>query len=138
MYLKQLFFIILLNSLFINTLYADVGQTNNLELQELMKQGVELIDIRRPEEWKQTGVVKGSHLLTFFDKKGNYNIQKWLNSFNQIVKKNKAFVLICRTGNRTGMVTNFLDKKLHYKQVNHLAKGISYWIKSGHNVVQPN
>jgi len=95
MYLKQLFFIILLNSLFINTLYADVGQTNNLELQELMKQGVELIDIRRPEEWKQTGVVKGSHLLTFFDKKGNYNIQKWLNSFNQIVKKNKAFVLIC-------------------------------------------
>lgn len=135
---KRILFFFFFNTLFISYVFADVGQTSNLQLKEMMQQGVELIDIRRPEEWKQTGVVKGSHLLTFFDKKGNYDIEKWLNSFNKVVSKNKPFVLICRTGNRTGMLSNFLDRKLHYKQVNHLSKGISNWIKSGNKVVNPN
>ena len=123
--------------LLVTNLYAEVGQTSNMQLQQLMQQGVKLIDIRRPEEWKQTGVVKGSHLLTFFDKKGNYNVKKWLNDFDRIVARDEPFVLICRTGNRTGLVSRFLDKKLKYKGVNHLAKGITDWIKKGNKVVKP-
>jgi len=138
MFFKQLLSILVLNIFIVMNIYADVGQTTNQQLEKMMQQDVALIDIRRPEEWKQTGVVKGSHLITFFDKKGNYNIEKWLNDFNKIVNKNQAFILICRTGNRTGMVSNFLDKKLHYKQVNHLSKGISNWIKTGNRVVKPN
>jgi rhodanese-related sulfurtransferase len=137
MYFKQFLLIFFFNVWFINSVFADVGQTSNLQLKEMMLQGVELIDIRRAEEWKQTGVVRGSHLLTFFDKKGNYDVKKWLASLDKIVDKNKPFILICRTGNRTGMVSNFLDKKLHYKQVNHLSKGITNWIKSGYAVVKP-
>ena len=136
MYFKKILLIFFFNTWFLNSVFADVGQTTNLQLKEMMLQGVELIDIRRAEEWKQTGVVKGSHLLTFFDKKGNYNIKQWIDSFDKIVKKDKPFVLICRTGNRTGMVSNFLDKQLRYKQVNHLSKGISNWIKSGYTVVK--
>ena len=134
---KRFLLTFILNALLIGIVFADVGQASNNQLKEMMQQGVTLIDIRRPEEWKQTGVVKGSHLMTFFDKKGNYNIEKWLNSFEKIVEKNEPFVLICRTGNRTGMVSKFLDNKLHFRKVNHLSKGISSWMRAGNQVVKP-
>jgi len=40
---------------------------NNEQLKTLLEQGVPMYDIRRPEEWRQTGVVAGSRLLTFVD-----------------------------------------------------------------------
>jgi rhodanese-related sulfurtransferase len=134
---KRFLLTCILNTLLTGIVFAEVGQTSNDQLKKMMQQGVTLIDIRRPEEWKQTGVVKGSHLMTFFDKKGNYNIEKWLNSFEKIVEKNEPFVLICRTGNRTGMVSKFLDNKLHFRKVNHLSKGISSWMRAGNQVVKP-
>ena len=43
---------------------------NNEQLKTLLKQGTPIYDIRRPEEWRQTGVVEGSQLLTFVDNGG--------------------------------------------------------------------
>ena len=43
---------------------------DNQQLKTMLNEGVTIIDIRRPEEWKQTGVVKGSQRLTSFDKGG--------------------------------------------------------------------
>src|SRR5210317_2107696 len=46
---------------------------NNLDnghLKTLLEQGVPIYDIRRPEEWRQTGVIEGSRLLTFVDAGG--------------------------------------------------------------------
>ncbi len=134
---KIFLFASFLNVYLISIVFADVGQISNKQLMEKMQLGITLIDIRRPEEWKQTGVVKGSLLMTFFDKKGNYNIDKWLHGFKRVVKKDQPFILICRTGRRTGMVSGFLDRKLNYRQVNHLSKGIKNWIQFGNKVVKP-
>jgi len=38
----------------------------NAKLKELLGQGVLLVDIRREEEWQQTGIVEGSKTITFF------------------------------------------------------------------------
>ena len=43
---------------------------NNSELKALLAQGVPLYDVRRPEEWRQTGVVEGRHKLTYVDAAG--------------------------------------------------------------------
>ena len=43
---------------------------NNEELKKLLADGVKIYDIRRPGEWKQTGVVEGSRLLTLFTNRG--------------------------------------------------------------------
>jgi len=116
---------------------AGFEQLDNQQVQEKLTHGIPIIDIRRPEEWKQTGIVEGSHLITFFDKKGNYDVQKWLNQLEKIAGKNDEFILICRTGNRTGMVGKFLDKKLGFKKVAHATRGITAWIRSGHKVTKP-
>ncbi|MCK5697690.1 MAG: rhodanese-like domain-containing protein [Gammaproteobacteria bacterium] len=133
---KLSFIIALFVTIFsLSNVSAEVGQLNNDQLKQLMAEGVPLIDIRTAGEWKETGIVKGSHLLTFFDERGKYNMDKWLSDLSKITTKNKKFILICRSGNRTGQISQFLDKKLDYKQVNHLQRGIINWIKAGDKVV---
>ena len=67
--------------------FAEVKEANNQEIMSLMQSGVPIIDIRRAEEWSDTGVIKQSNLLTFFDKQGNHNIDKWLPELKKIEKR---------------------------------------------------
>ncbi len=131
---KMLFFLLLLTALPVS---ATVTNIDNAALEQLIAEGVPVIDIRRAEEWQQTGVVKGSHLITFFDKKGHYDVAAWLNKLAPIAGKDQPFILICRTGNRTGTVSNFLDRKLGYTKVYNVQKGITDWIAKGKPVVKP-
>ena len=119
-------------------LHAQVSNIDNDELMRLMAQGVPVIDVRRPEEWVQTGVVEGSHLLTFFDKQGRYDLDKWMAEFSRIAGPEDPFILICRTGSRTGTIGRFLDQRLNYRQVHHVARGITHWIRQGHTTVNPH
>ena len=127
--------LVLATLFFTSSVSAEVGQLTNSQLKQLLAEGVPIIDIRRAEEWRSTGVVEDSHLLTFFDARGRYNMEKWLAELDKITNKDEKFILICRSGNRTGQVSNFLDKKLGYQQVYHLQRGIKNWIKAGDKVV---
>lgn len=128
--------ILLFVSLFISTFaFAEVVNLTNVQMKELIAENVPVIDIRRSDEWKSTGIVKGSKLMTFFDARGNYNLDKWLAELNKVAGKNDKFILICRSGNRTGQISNYLDKKLGYTKVYHLKDGIKSWIKAGDKVV---
>ncbi len=103
------------------------------QVEALQKQGKALIiDVRTPEEWRQTGVIPGSKPLQFFDKDGNAQTQTWLSQFDKLRKSpDQPVVLVCRSGHRSGLVGNFLTKKLGLKNINHLSTGIKSWIKSG-------
>jgi len=136
--LKFLLAIVVLTFVVASPVFAEVGQLSNVELKQLIDKKIPIIDIRRQEEWKSTGVIEGSHKLTFFDARGNYNLNKWLSDLDKIAGKDEPFILICRSGNRTGQVSAFLDKKLGYKQVSHLKNGIKKWIKAGDKVVRVN
>ena len=108
---------------------------NNSQLKELMKKGVKVFDIRRPEEWKKTGVVKGSHLLTFFDQRGRQN-PEFLDKFGKLVKKTDEVILICRTGNRTDVLSRGLSEQVGYKGISNVKHGITHWIKKGNPIVK--
>lgn len=91
-----------------------------------------LIDIRRASEWQYTGIIEGSHLLTFFNEYGEYDLEKWLEDFEKCVpSKETPFVLICAHANRTLDVGLFLLNKLNYSQACHLQGGIVNWIQEG-------
>ena len=95
----------------------------------LSNKNLTIIDIRTKPEWIETGVVRNSHLITFFDEKGSYNIPKFMDELSKVVKKDEAFAIICRTGSRTRLVSNFLDKN-GYKVINLLG-GIIYAKSTG-------
>lgn len=116
------------------------GTTLMAELQQVWatpsfaNKKMKTIDIRTPAEWKETGIVKGSYTIMFFDEQGNYNIEHFLTQLNMAVKKDEPFAIICRTGSRTTMVGQFLGNKLGYKVIN-LKGGIMKMMQEGYKTV---
>jgi len=97
--------------------------------------GKVLVDIRRIEEWQVTGIIAGSHRLTFFDAAGNADPASWLRSLAQIARSEDDLVLICRSDHRTGVLLEFLHTQTEYRQARHLAGGILGWLEKGLPVV---
>lgn len=108
---------------------------SNEQLQQLLEQGVVLVDIRRQEEWQQTGIVEGSKTLTFFDKQGRIN-PDFAPQFTALVTAEQPVMLICRTGNRTRAVSQALVKQLGYKNVMNVTNGIHGWLAEKRKVVK--
>lgn len=128
---------ILLLFLFSFYAYGEFINLNPAGLQQKIDQGIVVIDIRTPPEWQELGVVPTSRKIMFFDEKGGYDVQRWINKLSIHIKdKDQPFVLVCRSGNRTGTVGNFLSKKLGFKEVYHLQDGIKSWIKEKREVTK--
>jgi len=108
---------------------AAVIDIDNGELAKLMAAGVPLIDIRTSPEWQQTGIVPGSRLLTFFDERGNADPRSWLEKARTIGKPGDPVIVICRTGNRTKALSQFLSDQAGYAKVYNVKNGIAAWGK---------
>ena len=93
---------------------AEVLDIDNAELARLVAGGVALIDIRTEGEWKESGIVPGSHLITLFDEKGRADPPAWLAKVKAVAKPEQPVILICRTGNRTKPGTQFLSQQAGY------------------------
>ena len=129
--------ILIINVLVASFAFSDVIEIGNIELKSLLQKNIPLIDIRRKDEWKSTGVVENSILMTFFDKNGKANTNEWLKELNKIANKNDPVILICRTGRRTGIISKFLSEKVGYRLIYDVTDGITDWIKKGNTVVNP-
>lgn len=68
----------------------------------------QLIDVRTPPEWKQTGVARNATMINMIHPQG---AQGFLNDVLQKVGGDRTapIALICRTGNRTTQVQKFLQ-----------------------------
>ena len=129
--------ILIINVLVASFAFSDVIEIGNIELKSLLQKKIPLIDIRRKDEWKSTGIVKNSILMTFFDKNGKANTNEWLKELNKIANKNDPVILICRTGRRTGIISKFLSEIVGYRLIYDVTDGITDWIKKGNTVVNP-
>ena len=110
---------------------ADVQPADNDKIISLMKQGVPLIDIRTNSEWQNTGIIKNSKLLTFFDKDGKSDVKSWMNKLREMAKKDQPIIIICRSGRRSGIVSDMLVNEENYSEVYNANSGIMAWINSG-------
>ena len=129
--------ILIINLLVAPFAFPDVIEIGNIELKSLLQKKIPLIDIRRKDEWKSTGIVENSILMTFFDKNGKANTNEWLKELTKIANKNDPVILICRTGRRTGIISKFLSEKVGYRLIYDVTDGITDWIKKGNTVVNP-
>ena len=111
------------------------GNVNNAELQMMLQQNIPIYDVRRPEEWRQTGVIAGSKLLTFVDASGRLQ-PDFVERFTTAIDKNDPVILICRTGNRTSTLARLLVEQLGYTQVFNVRDGITRWISDDRPVTR--
>jgi len=112
--------------------YENIG---NGQLKALLARGVKIVDLRRAEEWKQTGVVKGSELLTAFDGRGQFN-RAFPAAFTSYAAPEEEVILICRTGSRSAGIANMLAEQANYTKVYNVTNGIEKWLKDGNPVVR--
>ncbi len=109
---------------------APYANINYAQLVDLLNRGGLLIDIRRPEEWRQTGVIKGSRLITLFDRNGR--VQR--SFFDKLVQvaphPDQPVAVICRTGHRSRAGSQIL-RELGYRRVYNVSNGITGWIRQG-------
>ena len=108
---------------------------DNEQLQTMLEQGTPIYDIRRPEEWHQTGVVADSQLLTFMDDGGRV-LPDFMHRFTSAVSKDDPVVLICHTGNRTSTLARHLVEQMGYTQVYNVRDGITRWIRDDRPVTR--
>ena len=106
------------------------------ELKSLQQEGAKVIDIRTPEEWRQTGLISDSEPLMYFDARGGYDADGWVKKLGEISPgKEGKIVLVCRSGNRSGTVGKMLAGERGYSKIYHLEKGIREWAAQGEPVV---
>lgn len=120
----------------INVSFADVETINNIKVKSLISRGVPLIDIRSSIEWKKTGIIEGSHLITFFNEKGKVNLNKWMSAFNKVADTTKPFMLICASGVRSKFASYILNNQFDIPKIYDVSEGVSGWIKDKHPVVK--
>jgi rhodanese-related sulfurtransferase len=113
------------------SLYAELQQVVVTKSFLDNNKNLKIIDIRTPPEWKETGIVKGSYTIMFFNQQGGYNVNKFVSEVNRVIKKGEKFAIICRTGSRTGVIAPFLSDKLGFNIIN-LKGGIAKLIKEGY------
>lgn len=112
-----------------DTVSADVA------FAELQAGDIVLVDIRRPEEWRQTGVAQGAKRINMLHPKG---LQGFAQELYAAVDQDLSapIVLICRTGNRTSRLQPIL-KQAGFTNIRHVPEGMvgsragPGWIKRG-------
>lgn len=90
-----------------------------------------LVDIRTPEEWKQTGVVAGALLVTYSTP------EAFLQAVTPHLKPGQRLGLICRSGNRTSRAAQQIAP-LFQGDVVDIEGGMSRVLGQGYKPVKPS
>ena len=134
-FLSKIIFVFIV-VLFTKQLFAsELQHIGNEELNNLLQEGVAVVDVRTTSEWHESGVIKDSHLIMFFDEKGTYDLNAWLSKVSDVANKNEPLVLICHSGSRSKQLAKYLISVVGYEKVYNVKRGIQHWLKHNNHVV---
>ncbi len=102
---------------------------NKILSKTFLKQNIPIIDIRTKREWRETGVLPNSYLITFYKENKSFNEKEFMQKLEKIVTKKDTFAILCRSGNRSNRVSRFLNSKGFINVIN-LSGGIKQGIKN--------
>lgn len=120
---------------------AEARMTQVIEIDEatllsLRDEGIAIVDVRRSDEWNATGVIEGAALLTAFDSFGR-PVDGFVEKLQEVAGPEAPVIMVCRSGNRSGVIANVMTAQLGYAKVYNLARGMIGWVNVGHPVVRP-
>ncbi|KPQ10345.1 MAG: Rhodanese-related sulfurtransferase [Saliniramus fredricksonii] len=89
-----------------------------------------VVDIRRPEEWVQTGVVAGAVLVTYTDAKS------FIARIEPLLAPGQELALICRSGNRSSLAAREIAQRIDNPVVD-IAGGMLRVVAEGYSPLPP-
>jgi rhodanese-related sulfurtransferase len=100
------------------------------ELSRLIADGGAVLDVRRSDEWRATGVIAGSARVTVIDEQGHADpafVAKVLAQLDPSV----PVAVICRSGNRSQEAARLLREEGGFRRVYNVDGGINAWLRGG-------
>jgi rhodanese-related sulfurtransferase len=113
------------------TLPALAKDLSPKELTTYQPNGVVILDIRRNEEWTDTGIIRGAKTITAFTKAGSLHPDFQVKFARLVPNSDTPFVLYCRSDRRTGILHDALGSSMGFTKAMHLSGGIVGWKKDG-------
>ena len=114
-----------------NLAQADVEMVDSEKLESMIAEGAVIIDIRREDEWRNTGIIENSHTATFFDQYGAFNTDKWMEQVSPLLNNEQPVVLICHGGVRSNWVAKWLDSNADIGTIYDATEGVAGWVGKG-------
>ena len=115
-----------------------LGQATPADLLQAQKDGVIIVDIRRPEEWAQTGIIEGAETITAFEANGRLHPEFQQKFMAVVPSPDTPVCLYCWAGPRTMNLGMALVEQLGFSHVTHLSEGIMGWTKDGYETIEYN
>jgi len=106
-------------------------EATSAQILDAQKNDSIIVDIRRKEEWLETGVIEGAETITAFSKSGQLHPDFQSKFMALVTSLDTPVFLYCRTGNRTGIIGNALVDLVGLTNITHLEAGIVGWKKDG-------
>ncbi len=129
--MKILLVLFVLFTKFVN---ADVINIDNRELSNLIEKKIKIIDVRTQNEWKSTGIIKESFLVSLLNKNKKFIFEDWYAMFENKFGKNESIVFICASGVRSNYISHLVQRRKPDLKIYNLKKGINHWIRSGNKI----
>lgn len=109
---------------------AEGYETQALSVEEMKATGGVIVDIRRPEEWVETGVIAGAKLVTF------EGAQSFIAAIGPDLADGRDLILICRSGRRSAAAAEALQSMIPNRIVS-VEGGMGRIIDEGYQAVAP-
>lgn len=97
---------------------------------ELIAADIIIVDIRTEPEWRETGVVPGAVLRTFYRQDRSYDLEGFISELRRYVAPGQPFAILCRRGNRSARVADMLAGR-GFRSIINLSGGIRTAQKNG-------
>lgn len=109
---------------------AEGYETQALSVEEMKAIGGVIVDIRRPEEWVETGVIAGAKLVTF------EGAQSFIAAIGPDLADGRDLILICRSGRRSAAAAEALQSMIPNRIIS-VEGGMGRIIDEGYQAVAP-
>lgn len=109
---------------------AEGYEIQALSVEEMAATGGVIVDIRRPEEWVETGVIAGAKLVTF------EGAQSFIAAIGPDLAGGRDLILICRSGRRSAAAAEALQTMIPNRIIS-VEGGMGRIIDEGYQAIAP-
>ena len=110
---------------------ATLSEVSATDVLAQQAKGTLIIDIRREDEWRDTGVIKDAHLITAFQNNGGLYPEFQDKFFSLVPDPDTPVLIYCRSAGRSRMLGHALIDQLGFTHVSHLTGGMNSWLENG-------
>lgn len=105
-----------------------LAEVKNIDIDADVLENYQVIDVRKPSEWVQTGTIKNAIKISFYNEDDSVN-----ENFVEEVKKissDKPIAIVCRSGSRSAKASALLDQ--NGVEVTNLKGGMNALLSQGY------